>query len=393
MSKQVVIIDGARTPFGEFCGSLRDISAIDLGVIAAKAAIQRAGISPEEIDHTSYGNVMQSSGDAIYGGRHVALKSGVPIDKPAITLNRICGSGLQAIIYGAQLIQLGEAEVVLAGGGENMSQTPHVIRGARWGLPFGKSKLEDSLWVSLVDPYCDMGMANTAENLARKYSLSREEVDDFAFRSQKAAINATEKGWLKEEMTPVVLKDRKGNETEFWTDEHIRPDIDRDKMAKLRPAFEKDGVVTAGNASGINDGAAMLIMMSEDRAAEKGLTPLARITAWDYVGVEPDVMGIGPAHSIRNIWKKADLSDDDIDLYEINEAFSAQYVAVERELGLNRDKVNVNGGAVAIGHPLAASGARLALTLMYEMRRRDKNRGVASLCIGGGQGIAALFER
>jgi len=393
MSKEVVVVDGARTPFGEFCGALRDITAIDLGVVASKAALQRSGVSPEEVDHTSFGNVMQSSGDAIYGARHVALKSGVPIDKPAITLNRICGSGLQAVIYGAQLIQLGEAEVVLTGGCENMSQTPHVIRGARWGLPLGKSKLEDSLWVSLVDPYCNLGMANTAENLARQYSLTREEVDDFGFRSQKAAINATEKGWLKEEMTPVILKDRKGNETEFWTDEHIRPDIDRERMRTLRPAFEKDGVVTAGNASGINDGAAALVLMTAERAKAKGLTPLAKITAWDYVGVPPEIMGIGPAHSIRNIWKKTGLADKDIDLYEINEAFSAQYVAVEKELGLNRDKCNVNGGAVAIGHPLAASGARLALTLLYELRRRDARRGIASLCIGGGQGIAALFER
>lgn len=393
MAREVVVVAGARTAFGEFGSGLRDVSAIDLGVVAAKAALERAGLAPADVDHTSFGNVMQTSGDAIYGARHIALKSGVPTDKPAITLNRICGSGLQAIIYGAQLIQLGEAEVVLAGGAENMSQCPHVVRGARWGLPLGKSALEDSLWVSLVDPYCDMGMANTAEKLARQYKISREEVDDFAYRSHKAASAATAAGILREEMAPVMLKDRKGNATEFVTDEHIRHDVDRQKMATLRASFEKDGVVTAGNASGINDGAAAVILASADVARSRKLAPLGKITAWDYVGVPPDVMGIGPAFSIRQLLKKSGHSDADIDLYEINEAFSAQYLAVEKELGLNRDKANVNGGAVAIGHPLAASGARLALTLLHELRRRKGKRGIASLCIGGGQGISALFER
>jgi acetyl-CoA acetyltransferase family protein len=393
MQKSVVIAGGARTPFGEFGGGLRDVSAIDLGVIVSRAALERSGIQPDEVDHTSFGNVMQTSGDAIYGARHIALKAGVPVDKPAITLNRICGSGLQAIIYGAQLILLGEAEVVLAGGAENMSQCPHVVRGARWGLPLGKSQLEDTLWVSLVDSYCNLGMANTAENLARKYGLTRDEVDDFGFRSHKAASVATEKCILREEMIPVMLKDRKGNQTEFWTDEHIRHDVNRERMRDLKPAFDKDGVVTAGNASGINDGAAAVVLMSEAKAKEKGITPLGRITAWDYVGVPPEIMGIGPAFAIRNVWKKAGIKDTDVDLYEINEAFAAQYLAVEKELGLDRDKVNVNGGAVAIGHPLAASGARLALTLLHELRRRGKHTGIASLCIGGGQGIAALFER
>jgi acetyl-CoA acetyltransferase family protein len=393
MSKKVVLTDGARTPFGEFGGSLRDLSAIDLGVLVARAALERSGVAPESVDHTSFGNVMQTSADAIYVARHIALKSGVPVDKPAITLNRICGSGLQALIYGAQLIQLGEADVVLAGGTENMSQCPHVVRGARWGLPLGKSKLEDSLWESLVDPYCNLGMANTAEKLARQYKLSREEVDDFGFRSHQAASAATAAGKLREEMIPVELEDRKGQKTPFATDEHIRHDIDRKRMATLRAVFEKDGVVTAGNASGINDGAAAVVLMSEDAARAKKLEPLGYLSAWDYVGVPPDIMGIGPAHSIRRLWKKSGLNDSDIDLYEINEAFAAQYVAVEKELGLSRERVNVNGGAVAIGHPLGASGARLALTLLYELRRRKASRGIASLCIGGGQGISALLER
>ena len=393
MAREVVVVDGARTAFAEFGGGLKDLSATELGVVAAKAALKRSGVSPADVDHTCFGNVMQTSGDAIYLARHVSLKSGVPIETPAITVNRICGSGLQAIIYGAQLIQLGEAEVVLAGGAENMSQCPHVVRGARWGLPLGKSALEDSLWVSLVDPYCNLGMANTAEKLARQYKLSREEVDDFGYRSHKAASAATTAGTLREEMVPVMLTDRKGHQTEFVTDEHIRHDVDRAKMATLRAAFEKDGVVTAGNASGINDGAAAVVLMSAEAARSRKLVPLGRISAWDCVGVPPDVMGIGPAYAIRRLWERTGHPDSDIDLYEINEAFSAQYLAVEKELGLNRDKVNVNGGAVAIGHPLAASGTRLALTLLYELRRRQARRGMVSLCIGGGQGIAALFER
>lgn len=393
MADEVVIIDGARTAFGAFGGGLKSCSAIDLGVVASVAALERSGTDPAEVDHSSFGNVMQTSADAIYGARHIALKAGVPIDKPAITLNRICGSGLQAIIYGAQLIKLGEADVVLAGGAENMSQAPHVIRDARWGLPLGKSKMEDSLWESLTDPYCNLGMANTAENLARKYDISRDEVDDFGFRSHKEASRATQDGIFKEEIVPVEIRGRKGKTTQFDTDEHIRHDIDREKMRGLRTVFDKDGVVTAGNASGINDGAAAVVLMSAKRAKAKGLTPLGRITAWDYVGVAPEIMGIGPADAIRKLWQKHNLKADDIDLYEINEAFAAQYLACEKELGLSRERVNVNGGAVAIGHPLAASGTRLALTLLYELRRRDLKRGIASLCIGGGQGIAAMFER
>jgi len=393
MADEVVIVDGARTAFGAFGGGLKSCSAIDLGVVAAVAAMERSGTDPAEVDHASFGNVMQTSADAIYGARHIALKAGVPIDKPAITLNRICGSGLQAIIYGAQLIKLGEADVVLAGGAENMSQAPHVIRDARWGLPLGKSKMEDSLWESLTDPYCNLGMANTAENLARKYDISRDEVDDFGFRSHTEAARATRDGLFKEEIVPVEIRGRKGKTTQFETDEHIRHDIDREKMRGLRTVFDKDGVVTAGNASGINDGAAAVVLMSAKRAKAKGITPLGRITAWDYVGVAPEIMGIGPADAIRKLWQKNNLKADDVDLYEINEAFAAQYLACEKELGLSRDRVNVNGGAVAIGHPLAASGTRLALTLLYELRRRDLKRGIASLCIGGGQGIAAMFER
>ncbi len=390
--KEVVVLDGARTPFGEFCGSMKDIIANDLGAIAARGALQRAGVKPDQINHVVFGNAQQTSGDALYGARHVALKAGCPVDVPAITVNRICGSGLQALIYGAQLIQLGEADICLVGGMENMSQCPHVIRGARWGLPLGQGTMEDSLWVALLDSYNNMTMAITAENLAVKYNISREEQDKFALRSQNAAINARDKGWLKEEMVPFVIRDRKGNETEFWTDEHIR-ETSLEKLAKLRAVFKKGGGVTAGNASGINDGAAALVIASADKAKELGLTPKARLMSYGVCGVDPDIMGIGPVPAIKKAAEKAGVKTHDFDLVEINEAFAAQYLACEKELELDREKVNVNGGAIALGHPLGASGARLALTMIYEMHRRDAKTGIASLCIGGGQGIAAAFEK
>lgn len=390
--KEVYVIDGARTPFGEFCGSMKDIIANDLGAAAARGALERSGVRPDQVDHVVFGNAMQTSGDAIYGARHVALKAGCPVDVPAVTVNRICGSGLQALVYGAQLIQLGEADICLVGGMENMSQCPHVIRGARWGLPLGQGQMEDTLWVALLDSYNNMNMAITAENLAVKYNISREAQDEFAVRSQNAAINARDRGLLKEEMVPIMLRDRKGNETPFLTDEHIR-ETSLEKLTSLRAVFKKDGAVTAGNASGINDGAAALVIASAGKARELGLKRKARLMSYGVVGVDPDIMGIGPAPAIRKAAEKAGVKVHDFDLVEINEAFAAQYLACEKELDLDRDKVNVNGGAIAIGHPLAASGARLALTLIYEMHRRQAKTGVASLCIGGGQGIAAAFER
>lgn len=393
MAKEIVVLNGARTPFAEFCGSLRSVSAIDLGVIAAGEAIKRSGIKKEWIEHVVFGNAMQTSGDAIYCARHIGLKCGLPQTVPGLTLNRICGSGLQAIIYGAQLIMLGEAEFVLAGGTENMSQCPHVIRGARWGLELGKGQMEDSLWVSLVDSYNNMGMAITAENLAERYKISREMQDEFAYRSHMTAANAQKKGWLNEEIVPVEQKNRKGEVTIVDQDEHIRSDTSLAALAKLRPVFKKDGGVTAGNASGINDGAAAVVLTDRDKARELNLPYLARLISWGIVGVDPDIMGIGPAYAMRIALKRARLDLDQLDLIEINEAFAAQYLAVEKELQLKRERVNVNGGAIAIGHPLAASGARLTLTLLYEMKRRQARYGCASLCIGGGQGIAAVFER
>ena len=390
--KDIVVLGGARTAFGTYGGALRDTSATDLGVIASKGALERSRVSPERIDQVIFGNVMQTSGDAVYIARHIGLKAALPIETPALTINRLCGSGLQAILLGAQEIQLGQADFVLAGGAENMSMAPHMIRGARWGLPLGEQKLEDYLWVALVDSYNGLGMANTAENLGRKYGIGREAADEFAYRSHMLAARARESCRFSEEIVPVEVKTKKGV-TVVDKDEHIRPDTTLEALGKLSARFEKDGTVTAGNASGINDGAAALVIASADAAQKAGLTPIARIVAGGVCGVDPDIMGIGPAPSSRQALKRAGLAIEDMDLVEINEAFATQYLAVEKELGLDRQKTNVNGGAIALGHPLGASGARLALTLITELGKRNGRYGLASLCIGGGQGIAAIFER
>ncbi len=390
--KEIVILGGARTPFGTYGGALRDVSATDLGVIAAKGALERAKVAPDQIDQVIFGNVLQTSGDAVYHARHVGLKSGVPKEAPALTINRLCGSGLQAILLGAQEIQLGQADFVLAGGAEAMSMAPHMIRGARWGLPLGEQKLEDYLWVALVDSYNGLGMANTAENLGRKYGISRQAADEFAYRSHMLAAKARESCRFSEEIVPVEVKTKKGV-TVVDKDEHIRPDTNIEALGKLIARFEKDGTVTAGNASGINDGAAAVIVASAEAAQKAGLTPIARVVSGGVCGVDPDIMGIGPAPSSRQALKRAGLEIKDMDLVEINEAFATQYLAVEKDLGLDREKTNVNGGAIALGHPLGASGARLALTLITELGKRKGRYGLASLCIGGGQGIAAIFER
>ncbi|MBI3871882.1 MAG: acetyl-CoA C-acetyltransferase [candidate division Zixibacteria bacterium] len=392
MATDVMICEGARTPFGEFCQSLKEISAIDLGVIAAKGALRKAGAKPEQIDHVVMGNAMQTSADALYGARHVGLKAGIPIATPALTVNRICGSGLQAIVNGAQFIQLGEAQMVLAGGMENMSQAPHVVRGARWGLPLGQANMEDALWASLTDPFCGLNMALTAEKLADQYGITRQQMDEFAMRSFTAAKHAKEQCWLRTEIEPVELPARKGESRTLDSDEHIR-DTSMEQLARLRPVFKKDGGVTAGNASGINDGACALVLASDAAARKNGLKVLGRLVSYGIAGVPPEIMGIGPVEAIKMALAKAKLTLNDLDIVEINEAFAAQYLACEKVLGLPREKANVNGGAIAIGHPLGASGARVTLTLLYEMRRRQVRYGCASLCIGGGQGIAAIFER
>jgi acetyl-CoA acetyltransferase family protein len=392
MNQSVFILGGKRTPMGEYVGALKDISAIELGAVAARGALDATGVGAEEIDHTIIGNALQTSGDAIYGARHVALKAGVPFDRPALTVNRLCGSGIQAIVSGAQMIQLGEARTCLVGGMESMSQAPHVIRGARSGFGLGQGKLEDSLMVALLDTYCNTPMAGTAENLARKFEISREEQDKYALRSQQEAKRALDTGVFGEEIVPVEIKNRKGS-TLFDRDDHLRPETTMEGLAKLRPAFSKDGFVTAGNASGIVDGAAALVIADENYVQAKGAQPLGRIVSWAYAGVEPEIMGIGPVPATLQALEKARLKLSDMDLVEVNEAFAAQYLAVEQELGLDRNKTNVNGGAIALGHPLAATGTRLVLTLLLELRRRGGRYGLATACIGGGQGIAIICER
>jgi acetyl-CoA acetyltransferase family protein len=388
---EVFVIGGARTPMTDYVGALRDISAIELGAIAARGAFDRTGVKPEWVDHVVVGNVLQTSSDAIYGARHVGLKAGVPVDVPALTVNRLCGSGIQAAVSGAQMIRLGEAGVVLTGGIENMSQAPHVIRGLRTGLKLGQGRLEDYLWEALLDPYCGCTMAMTAENCAAKYGISREQQDCYALRSQQLADKATREGRLVEEIVPVEIKTKKGVQV-VDRDDHMRPETTLDVLAKLPPAFKKDGTVTAGNASGIVDGGAALILASREAVDRYGLKPLGRLVAWAATGVEPSLMGMGPAPATRKALAVAGLPLDDVDLVEVNEAFAGQYLAVERELGLDREKVNVNGGAIALGHPLGMSGTRLLLTLLLELRRRGKRRGLATACIGGGQGIAAVVE-
>lgn len=392
MSSDVFILGGKRTPMGQYVGALKDVSAIDLGAVAARGALEATGVAPDEIDHAIIGNALQTSGDAIYGARHVALKAGVPFERPALTVNRLCGSGIQAIVSGAQMIQLGEASTALVGGMESMSQAPHVLRGARSGFALGQGKLEDSLMVALLDTYCNTPMAGTAENLARKFEITREEQDAYALRSQLEAKRAQDACYLSAEIVPVEVKSRKGSSL-FEQDDHLRPDTTMEGLAKLKPAFAKDGFVTAGNASGIVDGAAALVIANQDFVKRRNLKPMGRIVSWAYAGVEPEIMGIGPVPATRKALERAGLKLSDIDLIEVNEAFAAQYLAVEKELDLDRSRTNVNGGAIALGHPLGATGTRLVLTVLHELKRRASRYGLATACIGGGQGIAMIVER
>src|SRR5688500_6962813 len=391
MTGDVFILGGARTPMADYTGKLKDFSALELGAIAARAALERTGIAPEAVHHVVFGNVLQTSSDAVYGARHVGLRSGVPIEVPALTVNRLCGSGIQAAISGAHMIALDEADVVLTGGMESMSQAPHVIRGLRSGLRLGQGQLEDTLWSALLDTHCGCTMAATAENCAAKYGVPRDEQDAYAIRSQQLAHKAWKEGRFEEEVVPVEIKSRKGVEL-FAQDDHMRPDSTMEGLAKLPAAFSKNGCVTAGNASGIVDGGAALLLASAKGVAAHGLKPLARLTHWAAVGVDPALMGMGPAPATRLVLRRAGLALADLDLIEVNEAFAAQYLAVEKDLGLDRDRVNVNGGAIALGHPLGMTGTRLLLTLTLELRRRGLKRGLATACIGGGQGIAAIVE-
>jgi acetyl-CoA acetyltransferase family protein len=388
---EVVILAGARTPMARYNGEFANISAIDLGAIAAREAIKRSNVDAAEIDHVVFGNVQQSSSDAHYGARHVGLKAGLKVETPAVTVNRLCGSGMEAISQAAQRILLGEAKTVLAGGMENMTQVPHVIRGARSGFRLGEGKLEDALMAGLLDPISGCTMSDTAENLAVEYKITRKESDEFALRSQQAAEAAYRACRMKEELVPVEVG--KGKKAHLFSeDDHRRPDTTMESLSSLPPAFRKDGVVTAGNASGIVDGAAAVVVTHAKTAKERGWKPLGQIVSWAAVGVEPRVMGIGPVPATRRALELAGLKLEQMNLIEVNEAFSPQYLAVEKALGLNRDKVNVNGGAIALGHPLGATGARLILTLLLELRRRNGRYGLATACIGGGQGIAMIVE-
>lgn len=393
-STDIVFLSGVRTGFGSFGGTLRDHSATDLGAIAAEQALVRSGVEPAEIDHVVFGNALQTSADAIYLARHVALRAGLPVETPAVTVNRLCGSGFEAIIEGARQIRLGESRVVLAGGTESMTQAPHVIRGARWGLRLGPAPpLEDSLWEALRDSQCGISMAETAENLADRHQLSREDVDAVALRSQQRARDAWAQGRYADEVVPIPVKNRKTKQTADWAaDEHMRPDSTAEGLAALPPYFKADGVVTAGNASGIADGAAAVVIADGNWASARGLHPLGRLIGWAVAGVPPEIMGWGPVPAVRRVLERTGRSLDEMDLVEINEAFAAQYLAVERELGLDPARTNVDGGAIALGHPLGATGARITVHLLHALRRRGGRYGLGSACIGGGQGSAVIVE-
>lgn len=390
----VVFLSAVRTPFGTFGGSLRDVPVVDFTVHAAKAAIERARIDATDIDATTFGNVLYTAGDSIYFSRHVALKSGCRIETPALTVNRLCGSGFQAIVNGAHDILLGDANACLVGGAESMSQAPHVSRGLRWGVPLGKSlSLEDSLWEALRDTHVDLSMGETAENLAERYELSRGCVDEFALRSQQLAAEAWAIGAFKDEVVGIPVRNPKTRQTEmFERDEHLRPSTTLEALGKLKPVFRETGVVTAGNASGIGDGAAALVISSSEFAKDRGLEPLGRLVSWGIAGVDPAVMGIGPVPAARIALNRGGLALDDMDLIEVNEAFAPQACAVERELRIPREKLNTAGGAIALSHPLAASGARITAHLLHTLKAQGKRFGLGSACIGGGQGIALIVE-
>lgn len=389
--REVVFLSAVRTAFGTQGGTLKDFNAQDLAVPTATEALKRAGVRADEVDHVIYGNVLQTSNDAIYGARHIGLKAGVPQEVPALTLNRLCGSGFQAIITAAEQILTGQASVVLCGGTENMSMAPHVVYGMREGAKFGRPPvLKDLLWECLTDTYTGLAMAQTAEKLGDQFGLTREAVDEVAVGSQERWFAAQEAGRFADEIVPFVIKGRKGD-TIFDKDEHPRR-TDMATLAKLPAYFKKDGLITAGNASGICDGAASLVVADAEWAAKKGLTPIARLVSWGISGCDPTIMGIGPVPASRRALERAGKSVEDMALVEVNEAFAPQYLAVEKALGLDRARTNVNGGAISLGHPLGASGARITGTLIHELRRRKERYGLGSACIGGGQGIAVIVE-
>jgi acetyl-CoA C-acetyltransferase/acetyl-CoA acyltransferase 2 len=391
--ENIVFVAGKRTPFGAFGGSLKDVSGTDLTVVAAKATLEQAGVSADKVDHVIIGNVVQSGADAAYLPRHVGLKSGVPVGVGALGVNRLCGSGFQSWVDALQMIRCGDASIVLAGGVEQMSQIPYVARKVRFdGMRMGNFELEDLMTSALTDAYAKMPMAITAENLGEKYGITREQCDKYAIQTQTRFKAALDKGYFAQEITPVSVEGRKGTVV-VDKDEHPKPESTLEKLATLKALFKKDGLVTAATASGIVDGAACSLLMSESKAKSLGVKPLARIVSYASVGCDPTIMGIGPAGASRMALEKAGLKLEQMDLVEVNEAFAAQYLAVEKELKLNPEKTNVNGGAIAVGHPLGASGTRIMNHLVYELHRRNGKYALGSACIGGGQGIAIIIEK
>jgi acetyl-CoA acyltransferase 2 len=395
-AREILFVAARRTAFGAFGGALRDWRATDLGTAAAQSALAQSGFRPDEIDEIVFGNVLQTTPEDVYCARHIGLRAGLPIEKPALTVNRLCGSGFQSILSAAQEIRTGDADVALVGGTESMSQAPHAIRGARWGFPFGKSPpLEDLLWTALTDSYAGCAMGQTAETLAERYGIDRMACDEYALTSQRRWAAADEAGRFHDEIAPIELRAAKGSGVRtFDRDEHPRPTSTIDALTKLAPVFKQTGVVTAGNASGLADGAAALVIASRSAVERKGtaVKPLGRLVSWAYVGVDPKVMGIGPVPAIAKALDRAGLTLADMDLIEVNEAFAPQYLAVEKEARLPRDRTNVDGGAIALGHPLGASGARIVTHLLYELGRRRSKYGIGAACVGGGQGIAVIVE-
>ncbi|KQX25405.1 MULTISPECIES: beta-ketothiolase BktB [unclassified Sphingomonas] len=390
--EDIYIVGAARTAIADFGGALKDKSPADLGVIVAKAALERAGLEAADVQNVVMGQVMPTEPRDAYLARMVGVNAGVPIEAPALTLNRLCGSGVEAIVTGAKAMMLGEADIVLAGGAEVMSRVPHVVKGARWGTKMGNVEMTDGLIEALSDPFDGVHMGITAENVAERYQITREAQDALALQGHQRAARAIAEGRFKAQIVPVEVKTRKGV-VAFDTDEHVRADVSAEELAKLRPVFKKDGSVTAANASGINDAAAMVVLATKTAVDAKGLKPLARILGWGHAGVEPLYMGIGPVKAVPIALRRAGLTLDDIDVIEANEAFAAQACAVAQELGFNPEKVNPNGSGVALGHPVGATGTILTVKTIYELERIDGRYGLITMCIGGGQGIAMVVER
>jgi acetyl-CoA C-acetyltransferase len=390
--REVVVVSGVRTAIGDFGGALKDFAPTDLGARCVREALSRAKVAPEEVGHVVFGSVIHTEPKDMYLSRVCAVNGGIPKEVPALTLNRLCGSGLQAIVTAAQIVALGDADVAVAGGAESMSRANYWLPSARWGSKMGDQVVMDSLIGALSDPFDANHMGVTAENVAAKYSISRETQDQFSVESHRRAANAIKNGWFKSQILPIEIKDRKGTKV-FDTDEHVRAETTMDSLGKLKPVFRKDGSVTPGNASGINDGAAAVVLMERKLADKRGLKPMARLVAYGHAGVEPTLMGLGPIPAVQNAMKKAGLKVADMDVIESNEAFAAQACAVAKDLGFDPKKVNPNGGAIALGHPVGATGCLISVKALYELQRIGGRYALVTMCIGGGQGIAAIYER